>query len=203
MSDRVLKHDRKPGTSSQKRVPALPIWEPPEYPRHEGGERMVCFHEVQGPQWLHSFRRWSIRLGGCFMDEAGEVSFFINMGDGESPSAGKSRQSKYYQAWILANDGPPGRGQVMDPRIFIGKCFIARVEDCTHDSNGRRKDNDDVYSRITGLIRRIGPDAPPSPLILNQKSKNQESVNQRNQHNQTIKGPVSVIRQAPPSPGEV
>jgi hypothetical protein len=77
----------------------------------------------------------------------------------------------------------------MDPKIFIGKCFIARIEDCTRDSKGRPKNGDERYSRITELITRIGPDAPPSPLILNQKSINRESVNQRNQHNQTIKGP--------------
>jgi hypothetical protein len=127
------------------------------------------------------------------MDEAGEVSFFLNMGNGESPSAGRSGESKFFHAWTLANDGPPRRGQEMSPKIFLGKCFLARVEDCTCDSKGRPKSTDDVYSRITELIRRIGPDAPSSPLLLNQESINQESVNQRNQHNQhnqTIKGAI-------------
>lgn len=188
---------------SGSRTPALPVWEPPEYPKHHGGQRMVCFHEVQGPEWLHSFKRWSLRLGGHFMDEPGDVSFFLNMGNSEFPSPGRSGESKFFQAWTLANDGPPRRGQQMDPDIFVGKCFIARVEDCTHDSKGRPKCTDEVYSRITELIRRIGPDAPPAPLSLNQKSINQESVNQRNQRNQTIKGPKGETRQFPPPPGGV
>ena len=188
MSEENVRHSGNARKHSRTRIPRLPVWDPPDYPKHDGGQRMVCFHEIQGPEWLHSFQRWSVRLGGTFMDEAGEVSFFLNMGNGESPSAGRSGESKFFHAWTLANDGPPRRGQEMSPKIFLGKCFLARVEDCTHDSKGRQKCIDEVYSRITELIRRIGPDAPPAPLSLNQKSINQESVNQRNQHNQTIKG---------------
>jgi hypothetical protein len=136
------------------------------------------------------------------MDEPGEVSFFLNMGSGESPSAGKSGESKFFNAWSLANDGPPYRGQKMSPDIFLGKCFIALVEDCTRNSKGTPKSEDEVYSRITELVKRIGPDAPPDPL--NRESFNQESNYQRNQHNQPNQGAIGKKRaKLPPSPGGV
>jgi hypothetical protein len=166
----------------------VPVWEPREYPKHDPGIRMVRFHEVQGPDWLHSYQRWSLRLGGHFMDEAGEVSFFLNMGKGNGPSAGTNGESKYHRAWTIANDGPPRRGEEMHPNIFLGKCFLARVEDCTRNGKGEQKSAEEVYSRITELLKRIGPDAPPDPLITNHKSINQESINQRNQPNQANQG---------------
>jgi hypothetical protein len=194
----------RPRRNSNPRVPTAPVWSPREYPKHDPGLRMVCFYEIQGPEWLHSYQRWSLRVGGHFMDEPGDVSFFLNMGSGESPSAGKNGESKFYLAWTMANDGPPRRGQVMNPDIFLGKCFMARVEDSTHNSKGGRKNEDEVYSRITELFKRIGPDAPPDPLIMNHESINHESINQRNQLNQPNQGGHSrKPGKVPPSPGGV
>ncbi len=202
MSQNDVRRHKRGRSNCSSRIATDPVWDPPEYPKHDGGLRMVCFHKVQGPEWLYSFKRWSLRIEGHFMDEPGEVSFFLNMGSGESPSAGKSGESKFFHAWSLANDGPPFKGERMNPAIFVGKCFIARVEDCTHNSKGRLKNEDEVYSRITELVKRIGPDAPPDPL--NRESFNQESNNQRNQPNQPNQGGHRrEPGRFPPSPGGV
>ena len=43
----------------------------------------------------------------------------------------------------------------MNYEIFLGKCFWARIEDCSKDSEGRPKLEDEKYSRIVDLEELI------------------------------------------------
>ena len=80
----------------------------------------------------------------------------MNMGDNRGrPRAG--RDSNYYKAWKLANGGPPRKGEAMDPKIFLGRFFRVRVEDCGKDSNDKDKTNEEVYSHITELRELVSP----------------------------------------------
>lgn len=139
-----------------KRIGRIPVWEGAEYPQKIVGERLVLGVEIQGPEWLHRHRRWSIRIGFRLSDEPVTVSLFLNMGDDPTrPRAG--RQSNYYKAYSLANGGPPKRGEPMFPEVFLGKWFIAVVEECRKDSEGNAKSEDQVYSRVTKLKALVEP----------------------------------------------
>jgi hypothetical protein len=134
----------------------IPVWDGKEYQRHDQGERLIQVCEIQGPEWVRRYSRWSIRLGCCLTDELGEVSYFMNMGTNrEGPRAG--RHSNYYNAWTLANGDPPRKGEVMDPKIFLGKFFRASIEDCGKDSNDRDKLPGEVYSHIKELRELVSP----------------------------------------------
>jgi hypothetical protein len=75
--------------------------------------------------------------------------------DPKRPQVG--RHSNYYKSWTLANGGPPKKGEEMDPRIFLGKFFRARIEDCKKDSDDKDKPQGDVYSHITELFELVVP----------------------------------------------
>lgn len=139
-----------------RRNKLIPVWEGREYQRHDEGERLVLVCEIHGPEWVRRYSRWSIRIGCCLTDEAGEVSYFMNMGNHrDGPRVG--RQSNYYRAWTLANAGPPRKGEKMDPKIFLGKFFRARIEDCRRNSKDEDKLQGEVYSHITELMELVSP----------------------------------------------
>jgi hypothetical protein len=136
-------------------IPPLLVWEQDDYPRVDGGLRMVRAHKIQGPEWVRAFSRWSLRIEFHLMDERGTVSLFLNLGtDRERPTVG-GRKSRFYRFWTLANGGPPRKHEVMNYEIFLGKCFWARIEDCTKDSEGRPKLDGEKYSRIVDLEELI------------------------------------------------
>jgi hypothetical protein len=143
------------GTRTRKKN-LIPVWNGKEYQRHDQCERLIQVCEIQGPEWVRRYSRWSIRLGCRLTDEPGEVSYFINMGNNrEGPRVG--RHSNYYKAWTLANSGPPRKGEPMDPRIFLDKFFRARIADCSKDSDDRDKPKGEVYSHITELLELVSP----------------------------------------------
>src|SRR5512146_1010907 len=126
-------------STAGRKEPEPPIWEGKEYPRIEGGLRMVRVHSIQGPEWVRAYHRWSLRIVCHLLDERGEVSGFVNLGNNpDKPTMRKSRQSKFYRWYVLANGGqPPRPGQPMDWKIFLDKSFYARIEDCLKKSDGR------------------------------------------------------------------
>ena len=137
------------------RVVPVPTWEHDEYPRIDCGRRMVRACGVQGPEWVRAFSRWSLRIEFHLMDEPGIVSLFLNLGSNrEKPTIG-GRKSKYFRYWTLANGGAPRKHEPMHWDIFLDKCFWAQVEDCKKDSEGRDKEDYNVYSRIVCLEELI------------------------------------------------
>lgn len=163
---------------TQRKNP-IPVWQGQEYAKHERGERIVRVHEVQGPEWVRQFQRWSVRVGAHLMDERGEVSCFLNLGNRkEAPYVG--RRSRYYKAWSLANGGPPHKGEPMSADIFLDKCFLAVIEDSTlgaelgENHERKPKPAGEVYSIISELRELVY--SPLHPPIKNQESINQESA---------------------------
>lgn len=143
------------GRKARRKNP-IPVWEGKEYQRHDQGERLIRVVEIQGPEWVRRYHRWSVRLESALTDEPGVVSYFMNMGNNpEAPWAG--RHSNYYKAWTLANGGPPRRGEAMDPDIFLGKFFRALIEDCKKDSSDKEKADGEVYSHIKELRVLVTP----------------------------------------------
>ena len=145
----------------QKQIgPPIVIWKGHDYPRIESGLREVRTHHIQGPEWVRSFRRWSLRIECHILDEPGIVSAFFNFGnDPTSPSMGKGRQSRFYKLWVLATGEPPKRGEQIDFNALLQKCFLVRIEDSSQDSRGQAKPEGEVYSRITEFVAVAGPTA--------------------------------------------
>ncbi len=139
----------------RQRVVTPPTWDREDYPRIDGGLRMVRAHKIQGPEWVIAYGRWSLRIEFHTMDEPGTVSLFLNLGTVRKNPKVPGRKSNFYRYWTLANGGPPKRGQTMHWDVFLDKCFWARVEDCKEDSQGHEKEEYDVYSRIVDLEKLI------------------------------------------------
>jgi hypothetical protein len=159
------------------------VWEGTEYPRLDPGKHVVRGTKIQGPEWVRNFGRWSLRIEFATVHEPGCVSAFFNFGnDRENPHVG--RQSKYFQAWVMANGELPKKGQAMSPDVFLdGQFFTVTVEDGKTNSDKSEKADAEVYSRITKFH---SVEWPRSRNHSNQKSFNQESFNQESR-NQPIK----------------
>jgi hypothetical protein len=133
------------------------IWEGIDYPHLEPGLREVYVAEIQGPEWVRSYRRWSIRIECCTVDEPGTVSAFFNLGKEKSPSLGRSRQSKIYKFVTMALGRAPEVHERIEFEAFIGKHFFVRIEDCHLNSRGEKKLDGEVYSHITEFVRLVTP----------------------------------------------
>jgi hypothetical protein len=82
------------------------------------------------------------------------LSLFLNLAGDKNGPAVPGRQSKFYKHWTMASGAQPRKGQVMDLEIFIGKFFMAEVEQVAKDANGQEKGEGEIYSRIVRFIRR-------------------------------------------------
>jgi hypothetical protein len=134
--------------ASKACAPSL-VWEGVEYPRMEPGRYLVRGLKVQGPEWVRAFSRWSLRVEFATVHEPGGVSAFFNLGSDRLKQY-IGRQSKYFQAWTLANGGPPRKGEQMSPHVFLeGQFFLVTVEDSRLKTDGTEKADAEVYSRIT------------------------------------------------------
>jgi hypothetical protein len=133
------------------------VWKGPEYPILSPGIYTVGGIKTQGPEWVRSFHRWSLRVEFGLVAEPVSVSAFFNFGS--SPMAPKvGRQSRYYKAWVLANGGHPMKGQQMSPDVFLeGQFFEVEIADCNRDDEGKPKADAEVYSRVIRVIAATRP----------------------------------------------
>ena len=133
------------------------IWNGPEYPVLSPGIYTVGAINYQGPEWVRSYRRWSLRLEFGLVSESISVSAFYNLGSNPAaPHVG--RQSRYYKAWVLANGDSPTHKQLMTPEVFLeGQLFEVEVADCDRDYEGNPKSKGEVYSRIVRIISVTRP----------------------------------------------
>lgn len=143
--------------SASKRVGRVsvtpPVWGKDPYPRVHPGRYLVRVVGWQGPEWVRSLRRWSLRLECALVDEPVSLSVFFNFGGTPEHLGTPGRLSKYYRHWVMANREPPRKHQPMDWAIFVDKWFTAEVEDASKDGSGREKCEADIYSRISQFIR--------------------------------------------------
>jgi hypothetical protein len=147
----VVSSEFRPPRASKKIAP--PVWTKDPYPRLNAGRHMVRVVDLQGPEWVRAYRRWSLRLECIVVDEGVAVSAFFNFGTNRNAPSTPGRQSKYFKAWVVANGDPPRKGEPLDWNIFVGKYFTVEVADCTRDSNDREKSDAEIYSRITEFVR--------------------------------------------------
>ena len=147
-----------------KRAEVIPInstsgmvWRGPDYPLLAPGKYIARGVKTQGPEWVRSFQRWSLRVEFALVDEPGFVSAFFNLGNDKGAKQ-IGRQSRYFKAWTIANGGPPCRGELMDPAIFLeGQFFEVQVVRCDADSKGRAKNDSEVYSVVSELLKSWHP----------------------------------------------
>lgn len=149
-------------------------WEGQEYPHIESGVREIVVTAIQGPEWVHRFRRWSIRIVCQALDEPVTVSAFVNLGTGEKPCLGRSRQSRIYQLICLALGRAPDFQENINLRqILIGRFFLVKIEDCDRNSRGDSKVKGEVYSRVTEFIKVAGPRLPLYSLSRNHEAESE------------------------------
>src|SRR6266704_4385067 len=139
------------GPTQQNRI-APPVWNKEQYARITPGRHMVRVVELQGPEWVRAYRRWSLRLECVVVDEGALVSAFFNLGGTPIRPGTPGRQSRYFRAWVMANGEAPVKGQPLDWNIFIDKYFTVEVADCTRDSKEREKSEGEIYSRIIEFV---------------------------------------------------
>ena len=143
------------GRARKKHV--APVWEGAEYHRYPPGIYDVrCIH-IQGPEWLRSHRRWSLRLECMFLDEPdARVSGFLSLGnDPERPRVG--RKSRYFDLWCKTNRGLPRKGQAMRWEDFLDRFYRVRIADGVTDAKGGEIPEDQRYSKIVEFLECISP----------------------------------------------
>ncbi|HEV2711423.1 MAG TPA: hypothetical protein VGU67_14500 [Edaphobacter sp.] len=121
------------------------------------GVYTVTAVRYQGPEWLRSYRRWSIRLEFALVHESVSVSAFFNLGD--DPNGIRiGRQSRFYKAWVIANGEHPRKGQRMDLDVFLeGQFFQVVVADSGKDAERKNKNPAEVYSIVTQILSAVRP----------------------------------------------
>ena len=133
------------------------VWRGPDYPVLSPGKYIVRGVKVQGPEWVRSYRRWSVRIEFHLISEPVSVSAFFNLGDDQSGYR-VGRQSRFYKAWVIANGDHPRRGQTMSPELFLeGQFFEVEVESCNRDAEGKPKQGAEVYSTVTRILSATWP----------------------------------------------
>jgi hypothetical protein len=118
-----------------------------------GNYQAVCVG-TQGPEFVRTFRRWSLRIEFRLFAEDTCVSAFYNFGeDPKAPQIG--RRSRFYEAWSQVNGEPPRKGQQMAPEDFVedSLMYLVRVDDCKHDVKEQAKPDALVYSRVTEILK--------------------------------------------------
>lgn len=157
---------------NESRIP-VPTWRGANYARVPAGQYHALAVRTQGPEWIFTFRRWSLLVEFELLgeSESARVCAFFNMGDHRAgPKVGS--RSRYFQAWMLANGERPRKGQAMVPDVFLeGQMYEVQVEDCRKNADERPKSDAEVYSQVTRIVS-VNRRPPES---FNQKSKNQES----------------------------
>ena len=129
----------------------------------DDGRMLVRVTELQGPEWVRNYQRWSIRLGCEGVHEPVSLSLFINLGNDPAGPRVAGRQSKYYKHWSMANGQPPAKGQSMAADVFLDKFFMAQVEKATKGTKGEAKGDEEIYSRIIHFIRLEEMSLPHTP----------------------------------------
>jgi hypothetical protein len=143
--------------TSKAYAPTL-VWEGVEYPRMEPGRYLVRGLKVQGPEWVRAFSRWSIRIEFATVHEPGGVSAFFNLGSDRLKQY-IGRQSKYFQAWTLANGGLPRKGEQMSPEKRIRGGVLPP---CEKDCRGARRKRERSLCVLALSRFCLADERPPS-----------------------------------------
>ena len=147
------------GVLEENKGTPVPIWNGAEYKRVQPGRYSAVVVRVQGPEWVRSYRRWSLLVEFELLGDSETVRIcaFFNMGSDRSrPTPG--RQSRFFKAWVIANGELPRKRQAMDPKIFMdGQVYRIEVEDCTAASDESEKPAGEIYSKVTKVLSADWP----------------------------------------------
>lgn len=206
-----MKPDGGKPTAAPQTVVPLPTWDGPEYAHVSPGLYDAMVTRCQGPTWVRRYRRWSLLIEFELLSENVRVCAFFNLGsDPQRTHSGP--QSRYFQAWTIANGGRPSAKQKLDPAVFLdGQIYKIEVSDSAVDSEGQQKAEALVYSRVTAVLSADLPNqrnhsirqSAQSPDSCNQESeimqsRNQESPNQGGHRAQQVS---TSCAEASPGPG--
>jgi hypothetical protein len=148
--------NRKSGVAQRTKSTAAPslTWNGVEYPRVRPGNYQASCVSWQGPEFVWEFRRWSLRLEFCLLDDGTLVSTFLNFGKEKRPEV-QGQRSRFFKEWCMANGGPPVKGQELTFETFVDPelIYTIRVEDCAINSKGAEKDDALVYSRVEEIVK--------------------------------------------------
>lgn len=145
----------RPGATmaNEKQTPPALVWQGADRPRVPPGEYTARCTRFQGPEWVRAFGRWGMRLEFVLDPDEQAVSAFFSLGENpHKPHFGV--RSKYYRTWVMANGGPPRRGENMPPEVIADPSlgFTVQVSDCTTDEENRLKQDAFVYSRVDEIL---------------------------------------------------
>jgi hypothetical protein len=123
-------------------------------PHYRPGEYDVYCTRARS-YYYRRFRRWNAELKFQLVPDGGVVFGFFNLGrNPKKPHAG--RDSKYRQAWTIANHAAPRKRQVMTPKVFEGKYFRVRITDVVKHNDGKHNHPEsERYSRVEEILCTI------------------------------------------------
>jgi len=107
---------------------------------------------------VRAFSRWSIRIEFATVHEPGGVSAFFNLGSDRLKQY-IGRQSKYFQAWTLANGGLPRKGEQMSPEKRIRGGVLPP---CEKDCRGARRKRERSLCVLALSRFCLADERPPS-----------------------------------------
>lgn len=100
------------------------------------------------------FKRWVCAVQFDVLDDSctcvlARLSWFLNLGSKDQSCAG--RRTKYWRGWVLANGGPPKRGDRLSHNVFVGRHALVLVDDTRKDFEGVQNP-EDSYSVIRKVL---------------------------------------------------
>jgi hypothetical protein len=140
----------------EKEAPFSWNWNGVHFSRISPGIYDALCANVQGPQLVKAYGRWSLRVGFWLPGEQVELSAYLNFGKGNKIT----RNGRYFTAWCQVNGSLPDAGQSMSPKIFLEDNLLFRVmvEDATLSAekgpDGKRmaKPEAAIYSRVLEIV---------------------------------------------------
>lgn len=154
--DEILRErNHKPGPDpGNSALSDGPVCEEEPYPRYEPGVYEV---ECVGAKtyWHPLLRCWKCRLEFKFLGTGSSVFYFLHLGSGERPHAG--RNSEYMRVWIVAHGDKPRKRQTLTDRVFVKKLFEVQVEDTQRRYDGSEHAPAGKYSVVRRILRRTYP----------------------------------------------
>jgi len=127
------------------------------YPHYKPGNYEARCIEAQ-PYTDPQFKRQKclLRFQIVSLDEAvsnGPVCAILNLKNEEDPG----KRSRYRHEWIIANGGPPRKGQTWSHEVFEDKIFLVRLGDTTIRWDGEKHHATEVYSTVQAILERRWP----------------------------------------------
>jgi hypothetical protein len=101
------------------------------------------------------FKRWVCAVQFDVLDDSlnvlARLTWYLNLGSGDKPRA--SRRTRYWDAWVKANGGLPGRKDRLSPKVFMRRYAVVVVEDTGKNLQQVAITQEWAYSVIRDVVR--------------------------------------------------